>query len=154
MPADDWQLRVLWLLMNPVKQSCACLCDRNEGQKERQQGLKLFSYSVSCHTLQRKHNLFFVFFLSAPSPIIAVFCYPDHTLPGEAARQRDWRGTKQILHLHVSHTLLCFSVFAKVGHCHCSSQREPFTNVTAKQLLYLLWWDRLPGALSWDLHFI
>lgn len=80
-PADDWQLRVLWLLMNPVKQSCAGLCDRNEGQKERQQGFKLFSYSVSCHT-----HIFY--FFSPPPPQLELCFVIPTTLSPE--RQRDW----------------------------------------------------------------
>ena len=65
-PADDWQLRVLWLPMNSVKQSAAQLCNCNEGQKERQRGTELFSYSVSCHTLLRKST--FLFFSFRPLP--------------------------------------------------------------------------------------
>lgn len=91
-------------LMNPVKHLTARLCDCNEGQTEKQQGIKLFSCSVSPHTLLRKYS-FPCFCHPAPSPIISVFCYPNRTLPGEAARERDWRGTKQILHLHVVPTL-------------------------------------------------
>lgn len=106
--ADDWQLYVLWLLMNSVKQSAAArLCNCNEGQKERRQGSGLFSFLVTHSWGNTSCWLFF--FLSAPSPIIAVFCYPNHTLPGEAARLKE---TKQILHLHVTHTLVYFLVFA------------------------------------------
>lgn len=104
--------------------SAAHLCNCNEGHERRQQGSQtlFFLLSFSSHTPEENTVSFF---LSTPSPIIAVFCYPNLILPGEAARERDWSGTKHILHLHVARALVCFLLFfTKVGHFHCSLQHK------------------------------
>lgn len=100
--AFDWQLRELWWILsnNPPLVFVIVMKDRKKDGGEPSFSLVQFLVTRSRGTTR------FLSFLSAPSPIISVFCYPDRSLPGEAARERDWRGAKQILHLHVSRTLL------------------------------------------------
>lgn len=75
-PADDWQLRVLWLLMN----SDARLCNCNEGQKGRRQGSFLL-FTFLSHTCEEIH-----IFSSRPLPNYSCILLPQPRSP--------WRGSE------------------------------------------------------------
>jgi len=101
----SWWLSAECALTSDERHQTIPLCNCTEGQEERRHGSRAFLFSVFPH----------------PSPIIAVFCYPKHTPPGEAARVKRQKA---------DHTFACITyaggrtAFAKVGHCQLHTQKK------------------------------